>query len=117
MYTTDYALNLFKEDIEKYNLPNLFDYDELLKMPFHERKSTISGMLYTFSYKMGISSDDDKKKLGHDISEILIECIFNNVKCTEDDFVWHFDKLYGKYLINFLFYLSYKYPLLVKFRK
>ena len=53
MYTTDHALNLFKEDIRTHNLPDLFDYNELLKMPFYERKNFISGMLYTWSYKMG----------------------------------------------------------------
>jgi hypothetical protein len=76
-------------------LPNLFNYSELIKIPFHHRKSLISGILYTFSDKIGIYSDEEKKKLGHDIEDILIECIFNNVECTKDDFVWHFDKLYG----------------------
>ena len=94
-FKADYAIDLLKKDIDFYHLPNLFNYTELIKIPFHQRKSLISGILYTFSDKIGILSDNEKKKLGHKIDDILIECIFNNVECSTDDFIWHFDKLYG----------------------
>ena len=87
------------EDIQNNNLPDIFNYSELMQLQFSERKSLISGMLYTFSDKIGIFSDVEKKKLGHDIEDILIECSFNNNICSTDDFVWHFDKFYGNCFI------------------
>ncbi len=77
LYTTDYAIDQLKSDIDFYHLPNLFNYSELIKIPFYQRKSLISGILYTFSDKIGVYSDIEKKKLGHDIGDILIECNFS----------------------------------------
>ena len=95
LYTTDYALEQLRNDIDSYHLPNLFNYTELLKLNFYDRKNLISGILYTFSDKIGIYSESEKKKLGHTIDDMLIECIFNNKECTQHEVVWYFDKLYG----------------------
>jgi hypothetical protein len=40
-------------------------------------------------------SNEDKKKLGHDLNDILIYCTFNGKACDLTDFVWSFDELYG----------------------
>ena len=64
-------------------------------MTFFERKMIIGDMLNTMSVKIGVFSDSEKKKLGHHIEDILLECVFNNVECSKDDFIWHFDKFYG----------------------
>ena len=40
-------------------------------------------------------SNEEKKKLGHDLSDILIACSFNLEECTPMDFVWSFDENYG----------------------
>jgi len=40
-------------------------------------------------------SNDVKKKLGHNLNDILLECTFNQNKCSQTDFTWSFDPLYG----------------------
>jgi len=40
-------------------------------------------------------STDDKQKLSHDLSDILIECSFNYKQCNASDFVWSFHRIYG----------------------
>ena len=39
--------------------------------------------------------DSLKKKLGHNLDDILVECWFNARPCDMDDFVWSFDAKYG----------------------
>jgi hypothetical protein len=40
-------------------------------------------------------SDEEKKKLGHDLSLILSECSYNDEPCDSTDFVWSFSAWYG----------------------
>lgn len=40
-------------------------------------------------------TNDDKKRLGHNLEDILIECYFNGYPCYVNDFVWSFDEFYG----------------------
>jgi hypothetical protein len=39
-------------------------------------------------------SNEEKKKLGHDIRDILINCWFNGNPCDSNDFTWSFDPWY-----------------------
>jgi len=56
---------------------------------------------YAYSLiQMGIYSGqnlsiEQKKRLGHDIQDILINCIFNNEPCSSNDFTWSYDQSYG----------------------
>ena len=40
-------------------------------------------------------SDEEKKQLGHDLNDILLECFFNLKKCNSSDFIWSFDSTFG----------------------
>jgi len=40
-------------------------------------------------------SDEDKRKLGHDLGDILLECSFNNNRCHTNGFKWSYDDDYG----------------------
>jgi hypothetical protein len=40
-------------------------------------------------------SNNEKKKLGHSLEDILIRCKFNNFACNSSDFTWYFDENYG----------------------
>jgi hypothetical protein len=40
-------------------------------------------------------SNEQKKKLGHDLKDILIECWFNLNPCNWTDFTWSYDNTYG----------------------
>ena len=39
--------------------------------------------------------DDEKKKLGHDLSDILIDCQFDLSECNLNDFKWSYDPWFG----------------------
>jgi hypothetical protein len=47
-----------------------------------------------FSQVMHLPSDQ-KKKLGHSLSDILVKCFFNSHPCYPTDFTWSFDVNYG----------------------
>ena len=40
-------------------------------------------------------SDEEKRKLSHDLSDILLECWFNDVPCNLTDFTWTYHQTYG----------------------
>jgi hypothetical protein len=40
-------------------------------------------------------SDEEKKKLGHDLKDILFECKFNLERCDSSNFTWSFDPWHG----------------------
>ena len=39
--------------------------------------------------------NDDKKRISHDLDEILLECWFSSTACSSSDFVWSYDSMYG----------------------
>jgi hypothetical protein len=46
-------------------------------------------------------TNEEKRKLGHDLNDILIECWFNFKPCNASDFVWSFHRTYGNcYVFN-----------------
>ena len=54
--------------------------------------------IYTASVSEMTSSnftDENRKKLGHSLDDILYKCTFNNQPCTAEDFIWKFDRFYG----------------------
>jgi len=44
---------------------------------------------------LGLLSKDEQLRLGHNLSDILLSCTFNNLPCTTDDFNWYFDRNLG----------------------
>ena len=40
-------------------------------------------------------TDDYKKRMGHELKDILFRCRFNFQKCTEDDFAWRWNSVFG----------------------
>jgi hypothetical protein len=43
--------------------------------------------------------NENRKLLGYPIDEMLIRCHFQEIKCTADDFIWHYDFNYGNCFI------------------
>ena len=39
--------------------------------------------------------DENRKKLGYNLSKILISCVFNDEPCRADDFEWYYDLSFG----------------------
>ena len=45
--------------------------------------------------QISLLSSENKKKLGHNFEDILMQCWFNDKVCNTNDFVWSFDENYG----------------------
>ena len=65
-------------------------------------KSTFFLSIYNAANRAMLNlSDDDKKRLGHSLDDILIDCQFNGEACNASDFEWKFDKFFGNcYVFN-----------------
>ena len=91
-----------------YENPTLFP-----KVTFCNLQPLISEYAFNFTeHGIGDSdilnlSDEEKKRLGHDLEDILIDCNFNNKHCASTDFSWSYDKVYGNcYTFNTGFSLN-----------
>lgn len=58
-------------------------------------QNTYQGGSQQNDYSFLNMSDEEKKKLVHDIYLTLLECTFNNEPCFLTDFTWSFDHSYG----------------------
>jgi hypothetical protein len=77
-----------------YETPTLFP-----KVTFCNLNQYATEYAYNLSQK-GVSSgnnlsNEDKRKLGHDLKDILVECWFNLNPCNWTDFLWSYDNTYG----------------------
>ena len=77
-----------------YETPTLFP-----KVTFCNLNQYATEYAYNLSQK-GVSSgnnlsNEDKRKLGHDLKDILIECWFNLNLCNWTDLSWSYDNTYG----------------------
>ena len=53
------------------------------------------------SWDGAYSTDDERKKLGHDLNDILISCSFNDHLCTPQDFTWSYNVEWSNRFNNF----------------
>jgi hypothetical protein len=89
--TTKFAYDF----LMKSNLINMTQIDELLN---GNRNDAIVELTLISTRLFGILqyiSDDEKKKLAHNINDTLISCLFGYVKCDANDFQWEWDSIYG----------------------
>ena len=101
MFTTEYALDFlrnFSEGMKKspYDV-NIFKKDEVMNISYRLMLPKIAKF-----YKKVISyvnsqnfSDENRKKLGHGLKDILHNCRINTVACDLNEFTWEFDPVYG----------------------
>jgi hypothetical protein len=64
-------------------------------LDYNEKSSVMYDIYIAALYAMLNLSDDKKKRLGHDIQDILIDCKFNGGICNASDFSWEFDTFFG----------------------
>ena len=101
MFTTEYSLEFLRnmsESMKKSkNDVNIFDKNEIVNKSYLTMIPKV-----TVFYKRVISyvnsesfSDENRKKLGHRLKDILHNCKFNTIPCNLDEFTWEFDPVYG----------------------
>lgn len=102
MFTTEYALEFlknFSESTKKTDnaTVNIFEKDEVSNISYPLMLPKIAKF-----YKKVISyvnsqnfSDQNRKKLGFRLKDILHNCKFNTAACDLNEFTWEFDPIYG----------------------
>ena len=98
MFTTDYAFEFLSNVTRLNNITNIFDESIAKTLNFTERNKVKSLILSLAKKEVNKKefSDDNKKKLGYSLSEILTECYFNGFPCSGTEyFEWVFDFNYG----------------------
>ena len=96
MFTTDFGIKTIKMTIKSLNFPNVFDYNVFTNLSMEDRYRASDNATFGAVNKVFKYTDREKKKLGHDILDILVECKFDDVFCLVEDFIWYFDSQYGK---------------------
>ena len=92
-FQTEYAVEFLTKIVIEKNVSNIFDPKVIKCLNFSEKSRLID-----FVYNQGlvemnaIKNDSVKKKLGHSLDEILISCMFNQEKCSKNDFEWSFHR-------------------------
>ena len=77
---------------------------------YSEKKALHAQILHLAKVEANKKSfpDEEKKKLGHSLVDILVECAFNARNCSEQDFIWSFDQNLGNCYTHNTSYLSYQ---------
>ena len=74
---------------------DVFDETQLNLLNYTFKSTVISDVYNAANLAMFNLNDDEKKRLGHKLEDILISCSFNEEDCTPDDFTWKFDTFFG----------------------
>ena len=95
----------FIKDINQQVLPDVDIFNEtLLSRLSYTNKSEAITTIYNAAISKMLSktfTDEERKKLGHSLEDILYRCSFNNEPCGVEDFAWKFDRYYGNcYVFN-----------------
>ena len=97
-FATKYAFEFLNDINQKYYpQTNIFDSNQMANYTALEKRSLIS-KVYKHATAQVLSNnftDEDRKKLGHNLEDILFSCLFNNQPCSTDDFLWKYDRYYG----------------------
>ena len=104
IFQTGYALELLKKantrlypHVDVLNLTQMKEFPLNAKLSMIEHIHTLaSGQVNEKSF-----SNENRKKLSHALSDILLKCKYNYQPCTPADFLWTFDANYGNcYIFN-----------------
>jgi hypothetical protein len=84
---------------EAYDFLNSIDTDGVFKSmekkSFYNIGRAYRQILFTTEALLSNKTDDFKKRMGHDLNDILIGCKFNYQECTAEDFVWTWNDNFG----------------------
>jgi hypothetical protein len=66
-------------------------------MNFYNRSQTFWKLIFKLNDVMENNTDDFKRRMSHDLNDIMIGCRFNYQVCTAEDFVWSWNSFYGNF--------------------
>ena len=99
--TTDVAIEIMQATIGAFNLTNALNASELSNLTALQRHTLFEQVTsYTLNEALTTLNSSGRSLLGRSLNDLLIECYFNDVPCNvENDFVWYFDRVYGKVIL------------------
>ena len=74
---------------------NVYDANMVARLSRFQKSSMANVERNIFNSLVVNFTDADKRKLAHELSDVLLSCQFNYQECTKEDFVWEFDLNYG----------------------
>jgi hypothetical protein len=102
MFTTSFGLSFIKDIIKVNNLTDIFDKSansQWSTMNISDKTKAINEAILLSKQNAFSLSDQDKRSLSYDISDILISCSFDGRECVLTDFIWRFDRFFGSCFI------------------
>ena len=97
-FTTEDAVHFLSRINNEINSEeNIFTTDKLSHLSSNDKSELIALIDEIAIAKINSKniSNEERKKFGHDIKDILFKCKFNLQTCDETDFTWKFDRLLG----------------------
>lgn len=96
-FQTRFALDFLKQVNKEIRKDvDFFVREEISTKKYKEKKKLMDDINEIASGKIRNGfNDTQKKRLGHDIPDILISCKFDGIECNANDFTWNFDPYYG----------------------
>jgi hypothetical protein len=97
-FTSKYAMDFIRKINKDVNADiDIFDQETMNRLDFISRYKLITETYYHAILKMNDLKETEKRKLTHSLKETMpiSQCSFNARECSVDDFVWHFDPLFG----------------------
>ena len=114
IYTSDYAIDFLKNVINKYEFDNIFD--ESVYEYYRGDIGNLTNYIYNLIMSANIQlldkniTDEQKKMLHYKLEDTLIECSFNGLDCSAQDFDWVYKEMYGNcYGVNLANSTKFKY--------
>ena len=93
-FQTEYAVEFLRQIIKENNVLDIFDENAMKNLSSNEKTK-----LFDFVYNQGLFKmnskafkDEERKKLGHSLDDLLISCMFNQATCSVNDFEWSFHR-------------------------
>ena len=93
-FQTEYAVEFLRKIIKENNVLDIFDSNIMKNLTLSEKTKLVDFVYNQGLYKMNGKKveDEEKKKLGHALDDILISCMFNQAQCSVKDFEWSFHR-------------------------
>ena len=93
-FQTEYAVEFLRKIIKEKNGPDIFDSNAMKNLTLSEKTKLIDFVYNQGLFKMNSKAfkDEERKKLGHTLDDILTSCMYNQAKCSVNDFDWSFHR-------------------------
>ena len=100
-FQSEYALEFLLNIIDEHHLDNIFDANQVSDMNATAKAELAENIFEYAIIKMNSHNETVKRRLSHDLEDVLLSCMFNQDECNASNFTWQFDKLLGNcYVFN-----------------